>query len=150
MVIREYQASDGEALAELFYHTVHSINAADYSQEQLNVWATGQMDLDHWNRSFLEHFSLTAVEGKQIVGFGDIDSTGYLDRLYVHKDYQRQGIASAICDKLEQSVTGRTITTYASITAKPFFAQRGYRVVNEQQVIRDGVILINYRMEKIQ
>lgn len=47
-----------------------------------------------------EHFSLVAIEAGMIVGFGDIDSTGYVDRLYVHKDYQRKGIATAICDML--------------------------------------------------
>ena len=55
-----------------------------------------------------------------LVGFGDIDKTGYLDRLFVHADYQRKGIATAICNQLEQAVQGN-ITTDASITAKPFF-----------------------------
>ena len=31
---------------------------------------------------------------------------------------------------------------------KPFFEQRGYRVNKEQQVIRNGISLINYVMEK--
>lgn len=56
----------------------------------------------------------------EIVGFGDMDETGYLDRLYVHKDYQGQGIASAICDELERFAAGKTFTTHASITAKLF------------------------------
>ena len=63
------------------------INAKDYTIEQLNVWATGEVDLVEWNTSFLQHFTVVAVEGEQIVGFGDIDKIGYLDRLYVHKDY---------------------------------------------------------------
>ena len=44
----------------------------------------------------------------------------YLDRLCVHKDYQRRWSASAICDALEASVPGKTVTTHASITAKSF------------------------------
>ena len=82
-----------------------------------------------------------------IVGFGDIDKTGYLDRLFVHKDYQRQGIASAICDELEQAVNVNKIITHASITAKPFFERRGYKVIKEQQITRNGVSLTNYVME---
>lgn len=58
------------------------------------------------------------------------------------------GVASAICNKLEGSVKGKSITTHASITAKPFFQQRGYRVVKEQKVIRQGIALMNYVMEK--
>lgn len=148
MQLREYQHSDCEQLAELFYQTVHSVNAKDYTKEQLDVWATGKVDLCEWNCSFLKHRTIIAVENGKIVGFGDMDSTGYLDGLYVHKDYQRKGIASAICDALESSSTGKPFITHASISAKPFFQHRGYRVVKEQEVIRQGVALTNFVMEK--
>ena len=148
MQIRTYEPADCKCLAELFYNTVHTVNAGDYTEEQLQVWATGKVDLAGWNQSFLAHHTLVAVEQGIVVGFGDIDETGYLDRLYVHKDYQRRGIASALCDVLERSVEAGTITTHASITARPFFASRGYRVVKEQQVIRGGIALTNYVMEK--
>lgn len=146
MFIREYISSDCEQLAELFFQTVHAVNAKDYTQEQLNVWASGHIDLSAWNKSFLEHNTRVAVKNDMIVGFGDIDKSGYLDRLFVHKDYQRQGIATALCDELERDFD--KITTHASITAKPFFLHRGYRVVREQQVLRNTVVLKNYVMEK--
>lgn len=147
MNIRAYQPSDCKEIAELFYHTVHTVNAKDYTKEQLNVWATGQVDLEKWNQSFLEHYSVIAVEGERIIGFGDIDKTGYLDRLYVHVDYQNQGVATTICDALEQTARGN-IPTHASITARPFFEKRGYKVVKEQQVERQGIFLTNFVMEK--
>ena len=99
------------------------------------------------DRSFREHFSLVALEGSTIVGFGDIDKTAYLDRLYVHAHYQREGIAAAICDRLEEAVQGN-ILVHASITARPFFEKRGYRVIKEQKVERQGVLLTNFVMEK--
>lgn len=152
MVLRRYRTSDCGSMAELFYETVHSVNAADYTKEQLDAWATGNVDLTAWDKSFLEHFTIVAEEtgddGKRIVGFGDIDSTGYLDRLYVRKDRQRRGIASAICGELENAADAAKITTHASITARPFFLKRGYRVVREQQVERGGILLTNYVMEK--
>lgn len=148
MMIREYLPSDCKYLAELFYQTVHSINAKDYTDEQLNVWATGNVDLKEWNQSLSGHFSLVAIKDGIIAGFGDIDKTGYLDRLYVHKDYQNQGIATAICDKLEHAFGVSKITTHASITAKPFFLHRGYNIIREQQVIRADIPLTNYIMEK--
>ena len=146
MLIREYIASDCQQLAQLFYQTVHAVNAKDYTQEQLCAWATGQVDLSAWDRSFLAHTTYVAVKDGVIVGFGDIDKTGYLDRLYVHKDYQRQGIATALCDALEKGFC--KITTHASITAKPFFLNRGYQVREEQRVLRNGIYLTNYIMEK--
>ena len=36
MQIRPYRPSDCGAMAELFYDTVHSVNAADYSPQQLD------------------------------------------------------------------------------------------------------------------
>lgn len=145
MQLRGYKTGDCEQLARLFYQTVHSINAKDYTKEQLDAWATGKVNLQDWDKSFREHKTVVAVKNEEIVGFGDIDKSGYLDRLYVHKNYQRQGIASAICDRLERSVNGKRITTPASITAKPFFEKRGYIVVKEQQVVRHAVYLKNYR-----
>ena len=146
MRIRKYQPSDCPRLAELFYQTVHEVNKQDYTKEQLNAWASGKVDLDAWNRSFLEHYTLIAVEEGEILGFGDIDKTGYLDHLYVHKDHQREGIASGLCDKLEAHVPGN-IRTHASITARPFFQKRGYKVTKEQQVERQGILLTNFVMK---
>ena len=147
MIIREYQSTDCKELAELFYNTVHTVNAKDYTKEQLDVWATGQVDLTKWNQSFQEHFSIVAVDADIIVGFGEVDKTGYLDRLFVHSDYQGKGIATAICNQLESAVQ-ENIVTHASITARPFFEKRGYKVIKEQQVERQGIFLTNFVMIK--
>lgn len=148
IMIRTYRPSDCPALAALFYNTVHTVNAADYSREQLNAWADGNVDLKQWNRSFLEHVTVVTEENGKITGFGDMDKTGYLDRLYVHKDFQRRGIAAAVCDALEALVPAKEYTTHASVTARPFFEKHGYRVVKEQQVERRGVLLTNFVMKK--
>ena len=76
MTIRQYEPTDCENLAKLFYDTVHTINAKDYSQEQLNVWATDNIDLEVWNKSLSEHYTVVGVENNIIVGFGDIDKIG--------------------------------------------------------------------------
>lgn len=148
MTIRRYKSADCPALAKLFYDTVHAVNARDYTPEQLNAWASGSVDLRQWDSSLSKHFSLVAQEGGLIMGFGDMDPSGYLDRLYVHKDFQRQGIASALCDRLERAFPVERISTHASITAKPFFLSRGYAVMEEQPVCRAGVLLTNFVMEK--
>lgn len=147
MIIRHYLPGDCRELADLFYNTVHTINAKDYTREQLDAWASGQVDLSEWNQTFLEHYTLVAIENGMIVGFGDIDSTGYLDHLFVHKDYQGKGVGTAICSRLEQTDSGK-VFTQSSVTAKGFFTKRGYAVVKEQQVERLGVWLSNFVMEK--
>lgn len=147
MILRNYKESDCTEILLLFYETVHSVNRKDYAPNQLDAWADGNADFIKWNQSLQDHKTVVAEEKGKIVGFGDIDHTGYLDRLYVHKDYQHQGIATSICDVLE--IGCNKVLTHASITAKPFFLNRGYKVIREQEVIRHGVVLRNTVMEKI-
>lgn len=147
MFVRKYQPSDCKELTELFYNTVHTVNAKDYTEEQLDVWAPKKIDLDKWNKSLLEHYSIVAVENNIIIGFGDIDETGYLDHLFVHADYQRMKVATEICNQLEQAFPG-DIITHSSITARPFFEKRGYKVLKEQKVEKEEILLTNFVMKK--
>lgn len=148
MEIRQYKSIDLEQIARLFYETVHAVNINDYTEEQVNVWATGYVDLEEWDSSFRKHLTYVVTENDLIVGFGDIDETGYLDRLYVHKDFQRRGIATAICNRLESETGAECVSVHASVTAKPFFEKRGYKIVKQQEVERQCVLLTNYIMEK--
>lgn len=80
-----------------------------------------------------------------------MDNAGYLDRLYVHKDFQRRGIAAALVNELERCAKEAGISsfkTYASITARPFFEKQGYIVEEENSIIREGITLVNYKMVK--
>lgn len=147
MFLRIYQPSDCREIMKLFYNTVHTVNAGDYSSEQINAWAPWDLDERQWDNSLREHYTVVAIENNEIIGFGDIDRTGYLDRLYVHALHQGEGVATAICDLLENCVEG-TVTTQASITARPFFEGRGYRVVRQQTVERKGVQMTNFVMKK--
>ena len=152
MIYRAYTSEDLAAVVRLFQDTVHTVCAADYTPVQLDAWAPKELELKKWQATLSAHHTIVAEKSGIIVGFGDMDDTDYLDRLYVHKDFQRQGIATAICDRLEAALSPELspvrFTTHASITAKPFFEKRGYRIVKEQTVERRGIRLTNYVMEK--
>ncbi len=148
MKIRKYKVEDCDTVSKLFFETVHSVNAKDYTDEQLFAWASSVEDLKNRRYDALsEQCTLVAdIDGK-VVGFASIDRSGELDLLFVHKDFQGQGIATALCNKLEEDFD--IITSYASITAKQFFENRGYFIDKKQEVKRVGVKLINYKMKKI-
>lgn len=148
MEIRRYEKSDLEKITMIFQNTVHKVNIKDYTQEQVDAWAPDFIDKEKWNKTLSEHHTFVAVKNDDVIGFGDIDDSGYLDRLYVHHDYLRQGVATMICNKLESMIDAdQAIVTHASITAMPFFEKRGYRIEKEQLVERNGVFLKNYIME---
>ena len=150
VTLRPYRPEDCPALAHLFYETVHTVCAADYTPAQLEAWAPGSgPDLAAWDASFQAHTTLVAEIGGRLAGFGDLDpAAGYLDRLYVRRDFQRRGVATALCSALEQASRARPLSTHASRTAQPFFEKRGYRVLRSQQVERRGQQLENFVMEK--
>lgn len=149
--IRRYVNEDCNETIQLFYETVHSVNAKDYTKAQLDAWASEEIDAEVWDESLSRCYTVVCEINGVITGFGNIDDKGYLDRIFVHKDEQRKGIASAIVHELENYATYcgiARITTNASITAKPFFEKQGYRVLVEQQVERKNQKLTNYTMEK--
>ncbi|AYK14777.1 MAG: GNAT family N-acetyltransferase [Methanosarcina flavescens] len=149
-IVRLYRSQDCREIVKLFYDTVHTINSKDYSSAQLDAWAPEENNVDMWNKSLSSTYTVVIEINGSIVGFGNLDKTGYLDRLYVHKDFQGQGIATIIADELEKYAQRRDIiiTTEASITAKPFFEKRGYKTIKQQSVERKGQTLINFIMEK--
>ena len=90
-----------------------------------------------WDASFLKHHSFVAVEHEMLVGFGDMDQHGYLERLFVHKDYQRKGIATAICDRLE-GIIGEGENHYSRIHyGKAFFLKNGDIVLSNSNRCSD-------------
>lgn len=101
--------------------------------------------------SLSHNSSYVAVRSDTIVGFADITTDGYLDHLFVHKDFQGQGIASGLLHRVEQEALGhgvKQIRTDASITAKPFFEHKGYVAVCAQTVSIRGVALGHFKMAK--
>lgn len=151
MNVRNFKNEDIESVLKLFYDTVHSVNSKDYAKEQLKAWAPKELDKLKWIESLNKNYSLVVEEDTQIIGFGDIDSKGYLDRLYVHKNHQGKKVASNLITELENYVFNKgvkSIITDASITAKPFFENKGYKVIKEQQVELRGQVFTNFKMIK--
>ena len=147
MILRAYRPEDDDEIVQLFLFTVNTVNAADYTAEQIKAWTAGCADAEKWCAPLKNTHAVVAEEDGAIVGFGNIDDKGRLDRLYVHAKRQGRGIATAICNELEGYAGGR-ITVHASVTARPFFERRGYAVLREQQVLRQGIYLKNYVMKK--
>lgn len=150
--IRPIKASDIEECVRLYHETIHTINAKDYSQAQLDAWAPSVISHEdpRW-LTLLKHISYVAQINDEIAGFADLTQEGYLDRLFVHKNYQGLGVAKLLVNQLEKeaiSIKLKEIYTEASITAKPFFEHMGYQVQKAQQKEIRGVVLANFVMKK--
>ena len=128
--IRQAQQSDAVALKELFQNTVLVINRRDYSQAEVEDWASCGNNLSNIKERIETHYFVVAVnQQSQIVGFSSITPQGYLHSMFVHKDFQGEGIATMLLEEIERyAITAgiTRITSEVSLTARPFFEKKGY------------------------
>ena len=150
--IREAQQSDAVALKELFQNTVLVINRRDYSQSEVEDWASCGDNLSEIEDMIKTHYFIVAVNQRsQIVGFSSITPQGYLHSMFVHKDFQGKGIATMLLEEIERyAITSgiMRITSEVSLTARPFFEKRGYIVEEEQKRKANQLSLTNFWMAK--
>jgi putative acetyltransferase len=151
MIFRNATILDLKEMQELYIDTIKTVCQKDYNPAQIEVWISGVSNTERWVEVINTQFVLLAIIEDKIVGYGTLKNGNYIDFFYIHKEYQRQGIANKILNKLvleAKKLHSKTITADVSITAKSFFEKKGFIVKAEQRNVRSGVELINYKMEK--
>lgn len=75
----------------------------------------------------------------------------YIDCFYVHPDWQRQGVSSRLLGRIEHDATEQGISRIfaeVSLTARPFFEEKGFLIVNEQEKAYRNQVFKLFFMEK--
>nr|WP_320995346.1 GNAT family N-acetyltransferase [Bacteroides intestinalis] len=151
-MIRVALQSDTVELKQVFQNTVLAINRRDYSQAEVEDWASCGDNLANIKDMIKTHYFIVAVnQQSEIVGFSSITPQGYLHSMFVHKDFQGKGIAIMLLNEIEQyAITNgiMRITSEVSLTARPFFEKRGYIVEEEQKRKANQLSLTNFWMAK--
>jgi len=150
LYIRPYRATDLDAIIEIFLRAIREVASKDYDAAQISAWA--KVDRAAWAACRLSRPTWLAVLDREPVGFSDLEPDGHLDMMFVHPAHQGVGVATRLLATVEATARARQIDrlfTEASITARPFFEKRGFRVLASQRVEKRGEFLVNFRMEKI-
>lgn len=151
VLIRQYQPSDCEELAKIYYNTIHMINTQDYTEEQVNAWAPiTTLHTQGWAKKWENLLPWVALINDQRVGFVEFEENGHIDCFYCHHEFQGKGVGKALMKHVKQLARQANlprIWAEVSITAKPFFEHQGFSVVKQQTVNTRGVDLTNYVME---
>ena len=152
ITFRPATVTDIPELKELFCSTVLTVNVRDYTAEEAADWASCGNRLGHWEKLMATlHFIAACDAEGRIVGFTSIRNDGYLHSMFIHKDHQGEGIATALLQRIEAYAMEHgicDITSEVSITARPFFERRGYVVEQEQRAQANRMKLTNYIMKK--
>lgn len=136
-------------LFDVFSSAIKEVCSNDYTPEQIAAWLPSSYDADKW-KSLMDKLRpyIAKVDG-QVAGYADLQNDGYIDHFFVSARHQSQGVTTALMDTLLKAGAGQErLYAHVSITARPFFEHKGFSVVSENVVVREGVELKNYIMER--
>jgi len=150
--IRPYRVEDADGTLTVFLAAVMETASADYSPEQIRVWARPeQRVVTEWHRARSDLNTHVAVVGDEIAGFSDVSEEGHIEMMFVSPRHARRGVAKALVAVLEglaREFGARCLSAEVSITARPFFEGQGFAVHAEQHPVIAGVRMTNYAMRK--
>lgn len=143
--------SDLSEILAIFEDTIRTVCSKDYSDNQIEAWAKSVEDKEKWKDRISNQYFILATLNEETIGFASLDSHACLDLLYVHKDYQSQGVATLLLNKVEAKARDfgyASIHTYGSITSLPFFENNNFKALHPNSVIVNGVELKNFKLVK--
>ena len=152
MHVRKYKPGEETELWNLFYNTVRTVNLGDYTQDQVEAWAPDDADMDKWQKRMQGIDPYVCVENETIIGYTDVQASGYIDHFYVHHQWQRRGVGTLLFQTIKAKAIElqiKELTSAVSITARPFFESHGFSVVRPQEVFIGDVGFRNYKMLKV-
>ncbi len=150
--IIEASSADIKEITQLFHDTIQAINSKDYPKDDIDDWSSWYIDIDKWAERVNKQYFIIAKLDDKIVGFSSLATDGYLDFMFVHKDFQGQGIAKALLIDIENKASlqqNDLIYSDVSITAKGFFEKHGFKVEKQQLKKSKKKELVNFKMTKI-
>lgn len=140
MIIRIMNEDELSKVINLISETVHTICQRDYTQAELDAWAPDRFDAKRFREALMPCYNIVAAEGENIIGFASINNSGYINRLFTHKDRQGEGIATKLLTQMENWAVKQGIfelSLDSSKTAESFYTQHGF--------LKSGVSVINHR-----
>lgn len=152
-LIREFNEDDIDDIISLYLDTITNVNIKDYSSQEIQAWINqGKISKEDFLSEFKSSKCFIAFNDSHLLGFINIFDDGYLDCLYVNKDYINKGIGTRLVfhaiNYLKEHSKTKLIYSFGSITSKNFFLKLGFILKRENIVIKNGISLKNYLFEK--
>ena len=153
MFVRHYRTGDAAKLAQITHDAVHQLTCQHYSEAQREAWSPEPMTATAFENRIPEGRDVFVAESAagHAIGFIELDQDGGIDRFYCAPEQAGRGVGAALYSHLEDRAKARGISRLhvdASKLARPFFEKRGFHTLREQDVIRHGIVLQNYAMQK--
>ncbi|KWS96045.1 GNAT family N-acetyltransferase [Pseudomonas syringae] len=151
MLIRHFCEGDEAALFQVFSSAIREVASRDYTPVQIEAWAPKDPDWTAWNIRIRDINPFVAVLDDHIVGYADVQASGYIDHFFVSGFHARQGIGQQLMDRVVQEATDLKyieLTSHVSKTAESFFIRNGFEIVARRHSVSRGVELPNVLMRR--
>ena len=151
MYIRKLLDDEYEEVIKLIYDSVHTVCKKDYSKEELDAWAPASFDFIKFQKALSDCINLVMIERNIIIGFISMEKNGYINRLYTHKMFLNQGVASSLLKKAEEWAKSHDVyelSLDSSKTAKDFYKKKGFLENGISTAEHNGIIFRNTVMKK--
>lgn len=149
--LRPYQPEDAEATLRIFERAVSITALSRYTSGEVAAWLGGPRDKGAWAADREAASTFVAERAGTVIGFSDLFDDGYVDRLFVDPDHGRQGVGRMLLKRVVDEAAQRelpSMTTHASLVARPVFEAAGFTVVHPETVMKDGERLERFYMSK--
>lgn len=151
-MLRALTEADIPEIQELFRNTVLNVNIRDYTEEEVNDWASCMEDENVVKELLDANCFIAAIDGNsKIIGFSSMNEEGYMHSMFVHKDWQGRGVATQLLSEVENKAREygvSVITSDVSLTARTFFERNGYEVIRIQRQRANRLEMANFLMKK--
>jgi putative acetyltransferase len=140
-----------DAVRDLFKRSVLDISNEYYSEEEKTEWAKTTENKTRWKEAIEKQYFLLAYLNQELVGFISLENKHYIDFIYVDPNFLGKGIANALYEAIESRAMEQNtsiLSSHVSKVAIGFFQKKGFRILQENQNVRNKEILINYTVEK--
>ena len=151
MQVRAFQIGDEPALFRVYRSAIHLIASKDYTAQQIQAWAPEVVDSELWRKRMCGIRPFVVQDGGEIIGYADVQTSGYIDHFFVSGHHPRCGIGTLLMDRIHAEAKAIGIcelTSDVSRTAEPFYLRYGFSVVERRESVIRGVAIPNAFMRK--
>lgn len=149
--IREATLADIPLITTLFRDTITHVNAKNYSEKQIRVWASAAMDIDAWEKRITTSYFIVAEFKETLVGFAYLSKGNYFEGVFVHREHLGKGFGTKLLRIIESHATAKghhLIQADVNVTALPFFEDHNYIVQKKYKKNFKGLAFETYMVNK--
>ena len=151
MIVRAMAPSDADAIHAIHGMCLERTLLGRYTREQIEAWMAGRTPQGYLRAAAAGERFFVADDAGLVIGYACWQEDELLS-LFVHPDFQRRGIGSALLSACLEDATrrGAIISVVKSVLgAEEFYDHYGFAVVGSGSTTKRGVIIPDTRMQRV-